>query len=201
MILTIRPYSHEEELRALSFQYAIDAHQFAKQAEIILADNNLFTDCQYHLGYLSKVSVTLYMSIECSLKSLICATHIGEDPHSVYWSHIRSSSHSFEKLKNKIPNYSAVIGNAGLENEIDRLTSADVSERYCLEISSESDLLSDFNIDEDKLTESIEATRTLLRTAKEIYKIAWSFRGKAFENHRTLPPDLVKSILQRIKTK
>jgi len=201
MTYPIREYTPDEELRELSFQYIIDAQQFATQATVLLDANSLVRNCEYHIGYLSKIAVTLYMSIECSLKSLICASHIGETPHSVYWKRIRPASHFFKKLKAEIPNFSALINSPSIEAAIDRLSEAEVSERYCLEISSESDLLGSFNIDSTKLTEEIEALRGIVDTALQLRQIAWDFRATAFDGHRTLPPHLVKAVLKKIKTK
>lgn len=201
MTYPIREYTVEEELRELSFQYITDGHQFAKQAGVLLQDAGVVRNCEYHIGYLSKIAVTLYMSIECSLKALVCATHIGEDPHSVYWNRIRPASHSFNKLIGEISNFSAVVNDAQLEASIDRLSDAEVSERYCFEISSESDLLSSCNIDPDKLAQEIAEVREILKTAIQLRQIVWDFRKAAFDGHRTLPPHLVKGVLKKIKTK
>ena len=196
-----RPYSDEEELRELSFQYIIDAHQFAKQAEILLDDTSLTRNCEYHIGYLSKISVMLYMSIECSLKSMICTSHVGEAPHSVYWRRIRTASHFFTKLTAEITDFSSKIGDSSLEAELNQLATADVSERYCLEVTSASNLLGDFNIDESDLNDQIQENRKLLDTAKQLRQKVWNLRKDEFDGHRALPPNKVKAVLKRIKTK
>lgn len=196
-----RPYSAEEELRELSFQYIIDAHQFAKQAEILLDDTSLTRSCEYHIGYLSKISVMLYMSIECSLKSMICTSHVGEVPHSVYWKRIRPASHFFTKLTAEITGFTSKIDDSTLEGKLNQLATADVSERYCLEVTSASNLLGDFNIDESDLNDQIQENRKLLDTAKQLRQKVWDLRKDEFDGHRTLPPNKVKAVLKRIKTK
>ena len=197
----IPPYSHEEELRELSFQYLIDGHQFSQQAGVLLADGELMRQCQYHVGYLSKISVTLYMAIECSLKSMICIAHIGEPPHTVYWKRIRPAGHSFTKLLKEIPDFATQVSDTSLDAELKRLTSAEISERYCLEISSESDLLGNINIDDAKLEEKVKEANDLHLTARSLRQKVWDLRKVAFEGRRTLPPHLVKEVLQRIKSK
>lgn len=197
----MNPYSKEESLRELSFQYIIDAYQFCQQAETLLEDANLVNRCEYHIGYLKKISVTLYMSIECSLKSMICACHVNEDPHSVYWKKIRPAGHSIQKLRQEISSFSADLKDPTLEKEINQLSAAEVSERYCVEVSSEEERSSDERVDLAKLNLRIEQVRHLLDTANKLRKNIWGFRSIAFDSCRVLPRELVKDALKKIKTK
>ena len=185
----------------MSWQFIIDAHQFALQADILLSHPELVRNCQYHIGYLSKIGVMLYMSIECSLKSLICATHLTDPPKSTYWNKIRKGGHSFADLASKIPNFSTVLNDTQVENELNRLSSTSVSERYCLDVSSESDLLGGFNIDDAALADKITEIRALHATASSIEAIVRGIRKTAFDGHRVLHPAAVKPALQGIKTK
>jgi hypothetical protein len=197
----IRPYTDDEKLRELSFQYLTDGHQFLQQAGVLLDDHELTRHCQYHIGYLSKISVTLYLSIECSLKSMICSAHIGEAPRSVYWKRIRPAGHSFAKLVKEIPDFATQVSDTSLEAELNRLMSAEISERYCFEVSSESDFLGEMKIDDARLVEKIDEAKQLHGTARTLRQKVWDVRKVAFDGHRTLPPRLVKEVLQRIKSK
>lgn len=132
---------------------------------------------------------------------MICTSHTGEAPHSVYRNRIRPAGHSFTKLLSEIPDFSIKISDSKLEGELNRLMTAEVSERYCFEISSESDLLKEFNINDTKLDEKIEEARQLHKTTKTLRQRVWDVRKNAFKGLRTLPPHLVKDVLQRIKTK
>ena len=195
------PYSKQEEIRELSFQYITDAFQFARQAEILLDDGRLKNLSEYHLGYLGKIDVLLYMSIECSLKSLVCIAHINEDPQAMYWRRIRKSSHHFDKLLALIPDFDKIVDAKSLVAKVRALGRPDVSERYCLEISAVSDSLKNFNVGAKELKKEIEKTRTLLATALSLREKIWKYRATALKNFRTLPPHEVKPRLQRILAK
>jgi hypothetical protein len=201
MTTTTKPYSDAEKLRELSFQYIIDAYQFVDQAEILLNHESLSGNCKCHIGYISKISVMLYMSIECSLKSMICGSHLGESPRFVYWEKIRKGRHNFEQLISEIDDFSAKINDSSLESELKRLSSSDVSERYCIEVSSASGLLGDFNLDESDLDGLVKENKNLFTTAKSLSKKVWALRQSEFKGHRTLPPSEVKTVLKEIKTK
>ena len=196
-----KKYTPTEELRELSSQFIIDAHQFALQADILLSNSGLIRHCQYHIGYLSKIGVMLYMAIECSLKSLICATHLTDPPNMTYWNKIRKGGHSFADLANKIPDISSVLNDTQVVNELNRLSSTSVSERYCLDVSSESDLLGGININDAALADKITEIRALHATASRLEEIVRGIRKAAFDGHRVLHPSAVKPALQGIKKK
>jgi len=180
------PYTPREELRELSFQYCIDSYQLRDQASILLDSPSLEQRCKYHIGYLSKINVLLYMSIECALKSLVCAANLTELPKDIYWNRIRRSSHKIDPLLSNIPTVDSLISDTQLLLEIKRLASSEVSERYCVEVSSESDLMDGFNIDSEKLQDCLSDTRKILEVATRLEAIASNFRTKAFASDRVL---------------
>lgn len=193
-------YSDAEKLRELSVQYIYDAHQFCTQAEVLLTDDQLKSHTIRHHSYLNKIMVTLYMSIECSLKSMVCISHRTEAPADVYKNRIRRAGHDFSHLRSHVDDFSSRLGDSSLEAELDALADSKVSDRYCLEISSESDHLSDFNIDDDEVDTMIETAKELLGTAKALSKKVWELRKDAFSQDRVVAPREVKAILREIKT-
>lgn len=193
------PYSQAELLRELSFQYITDAYQFHHQASVLLAGKELCNKCKYHIGYLRKIDVLLYMSVECSLKALLCVEYIDKPPEEVYWDVIRKKGHRIDRLLDSLSGLSSVLDDDTLESTIRGLANVEVSERYCFEVAAESQFHDGFSIDDTALDELVHGTQQLATIAERARDKTWHYRQNALKCHRTLAPAAVHEAMRQIQ--
>jgi len=191
--------SEKELIRELSFQYKIDAWQFLDHAKVILSQGEkLKHDINYHVGYLFKINVMLYMSIECSLKALICATCQNLSPYDIYWKRIRNNGHDLNDKIKQIKKFSAIVGDSKLEARIKDFSKKQVKDRYCVEVAAESPLMDDLALDPKCFRKELVQTKCLYRTAKKLLSKTDKFALASFKDVDVLHPKVVRAALNEL---